>query len=91
MSFSFWISDIPGTITFSSVKTISSSLFVFGSLKINLPSASDTSDLTIQFFKKTNPPIRTSSLGGINVSQIWFDKSLHLSILKSSAFSFVWF
>ena len=81
--------DILGTITSSSLKMISSSWLVFGSLKIILPSAFDVSDLIIQLFKNTKPPIKTSSLALINGSHFCFIKLSHLSILKSSAFSFV--
>ena len=88
---SFWIKDTLGTITLSSLKWISSSLFVLGSLKIILPSAFEVSDLMIQLFKKTKPPIKTSSFAAMNDSHFCSNKSLHLSILKSSAFSFVCF
>ena len=35
----------------------------------NLSKALDVSDLIIQLFKNVNPPIKTSSLAGINVFQ----------------------
>ena len=56
---------MPGTITFSSTKFRTFSSPVLGSLIINLPKAFEVSDLIIQFFKKTSPPIKTSSLAGI--------------------------
>ena len=55
----------------------------------NLLKAFEVSDLMIQFFKKVHPPIKTSSLAGINVFQLGFSKVSDISILKSSAFSFV--
>ena len=56
---------MPGTITFSSTKFKSFSSPVLGFLIINLPKAFEVSDLIIQSFKKTSPPIKTSSLAGI--------------------------
>ena len=51
-----------GTITFSSVKFISSSTPVLIFLANNLSKASDVSDLKIQLLRKVHPPINTSSL-----------------------------
>ena len=50
-----------GTITFSSVKFISSSTPVLIFLANNLSKASDVSDLKIQLLRKVHPPINTSS------------------------------
>ena len=89
MFLSLWVNETPGTITFSSEKNISSSSLFFGFLNINFDNALEVSDLIIQLSKKINPPIKTSSRAGINVSHYFFSKSFVFSILKSSASSFV--
>ena len=55
----------------------------------NLFKALEVSDLTIQFFKNIHPPIKTSFLAGIKTFQSGFSKLSDISILKSTAFSFV--
>ena len=54
--------------TFSFVNLTSSSIFVLIFFTKIFPRAFETSDLIIQSFKKTNPPINTSSFAAIYVS-----------------------
>ena len=82
--------EAPGTYTVSSEKINSSSFSVIIFFTNNLSKASEVSDLMIQFFKNVRPPIKTSSFAAINVFQSGFSKLSAMSILKSSAFSFVW-
>ena len=55
----------------------------------NLSNASEVSDRIIQFFKNTQPPIKTSFFEGTKGFQFWFCKLEEISILKSSASLFV--
>ena len=86
---SLCISDVPGTYTVSSEKISSSSIPVVIFFTNNLSKAPAVSDLMIQFFKKVNPPIRTSSFAVIKFFHSGFSKLSLISILKSSAFSLV--
>ena len=90
MFLSFWVKEIPGTQIFSSDIINSSSFPVETFLIKILSNAFEVSDLIIQSFKKVQPPIKTSSLGSIKVFQFWTSKLSEISILKSSAFLFVW-
>ena len=86
---SFCLREIFGTYTFSSEKSNSSSKFVDIFLMNNLSNASEVSDRIIQFFKNTQPPIKTSFFEGTKGFQFWFSKLDEISILKSSASLFV--
>ena len=90
VSLFFWVKDIPGTQIFSSDNVNSSSIPDEIFLTNNLSNALDVSERIIQSFKKVHPPIKTSSLGGTNISQFWFFKLSETSILKSSASLLVW-
>ena len=70
-------------------KTNSSSIFVETFLTNSLSNASEVSLRMIQLFKKVSPPIKTSSLGAMNIFQSGVIKLSEISILKSSASLFV--